>query len=86
MDGAPIKGWKGGKGEGKKRSWFETDSLYPSPGETIPVRVFLERYKLTPTYNAIAKKFDVKYYLKLSLVDETNRRFFKNGECGKIGG
>lgn len=46
-------------------------------GETIPIRLFLSAYELTPTMYDIAKKFSVRYYLKLVVVDEEDRRYFK---------
>jgi len=56
----------------------------PIKGETIPIRLFLkpfaEKNLLTPTYKAIHKKFSVKYCLNLVLVDEEDRRYFKQQE------
>ena len=49
-------------------------------GESIPIRVFLAGYDLTPTMRDINKKFSVKYYLNLVLVDEEERRYFKQQE------
>ncbi len=37
----------------------------PVKGESIPIRVFLAGYDLTPTMRDINKKFSVKYYLNL---------------------
>ena len=42
----------------------------PVRGESIPIRVFLAGYDLTPTMRDINKKFSVRYYLNLVLVDE----------------
>ena len=56
----------------------------PVKGESIPIRVFLAGYDLTPTMRDINKKFSVRYYLNLVLVDEEDRRYFKqqvNGTC-----
>ena len=50
--------------------------LLPS-GESIPIRLFLSGYELTPTMKDINKKFSVRYYLNLVLVDEEERRYFK---------
>lgn len=47
------------------------------PGESIPIRLFLSGYELTPTMRDINKKFSVRYYLNLVLVDEEERRYFK---------
>lgn len=49
-------------------------------GESIPIRLFLSPYDLTPTYRNINNKFSVKYYLNLVLVDEEDRRYFKQQE------
>ena len=46
-------------------------------GESIPIRLFLNGYDLTPTMRDINKKFSVRYYLNLVLVDEEDRRYFK---------
>jgi len=52
----------------------------PVRGESIPIRVFLAGYDLTPTMRDINKKFSVRYYLNLVLVDEEERRYFKQQE------
>lgn len=52
----------------------------PVRGESIPIRVFLAGYDLTPTMKDINKKFSVRYYLNLVLVDEEERRYFKQQE------
>lgn len=46
-------------------------------GESIPIRLFLAGYELTPTMRDINKKFSVRYYLNLVLIDEEERRYFK---------
>jgi len=52
----------------------------PVKGESIPVRLFLNQFELTPTYRDIQNKFSVKYYLNLVLIDEDDRRYFKQQE------
>ena len=52
----------------------------PVRGECIPIRLFLGNYNLTPTYRNINNKFSVKYYLNLVLVDQEERRYFKQQE------
>ncbi|XP_015596412.1 vacuolar protein sorting-associated protein 26B-like isoform X1 [Cephus cinctus] len=52
----------------------------PVRGESIPIRVFLAGYDLTPTMRDINKKFSVRYYLNLVLMDEEDRRYFKQQE------
>ncbi|KAK2724939.1 hypothetical protein QYM36_001405 [Artemia franciscana] len=42
----------------------------PVGGESIPIRVCLSSYGLTPTMRDIAKKFLVRYFLNLVIVDE----------------
>ncbi|KAG6678640.1 hypothetical protein I3842_14G091300 [Carya illinoinensis] len=53
---------------------FELMDGAPVRGESIPVRLFLSPYELTPTYRNINNKFSVKYYLNLVFVDEEDRR------------
>uniref|UniRef100_A0A0E0RHK7 Uncharacterized protein n=1 Tax=Oryza rufipogon TaxID=4529 RepID=A0A0E0RHK7_ORYRU len=59
---------------------FELMDGAPVRGESIPVRLFLTPYELTPSYRNINNKFSVKYYLNLVLVDEEDRRYFKQQE------
>ncbi|XP_047963056.1 vacuolar protein sorting-associated protein 26B-like [Salvia hispanica] len=59
---------------------FELMDGAPVRGESIPVRLFLSPYELAPTYLNINNKFSVKYYLNLVLVDEEDRRYFKQQE------
>lgn len=42
----------------------------PSRGETIPIRLFLGGFDLTPTFRDVNKKFSTRYYLSLVLIDE----------------
>jgi vacuolar protein sorting-associated protein 26 len=49
----------------------------PVRGETIPIRLFLGGFELTPTFRDVNKKFSARYYLNLVLIDEENRRYFK---------
>ncbi|MGH0138402.1 UNVERIFIED_CONTAM: hypothetical protein FKN15_066376 [Acipenser sinensis] len=49
-------------------------------GESIPIRLFLAGYDLTPTMRDVNKKFSVRYFLNLVLVDEEDRRYFKQQE------
>jgi vacuolar protein sorting-associated protein 26 len=52
----------------------------PIKGECVPIRLFLEPLALTPTYKSVRNIFSVKYYLNLVLVDEEDRRYFKQNE------
>jgi hypothetical protein len=44
-----------------------TDSFV---GETIPIRLFLGGFDLTPTFREVNKKYSTRYYLSLVLIDE----------------
>lgn len=59
---------------------FEIMDGAPVKGESIPIRLFLNGYKLTPTYKDVNKKFSVRTYLSLVLIDEDARRYFKQSE------
>ncbi|KAF9432648.1 Vacuolar protein sorting-associated protein 26B [Entomortierella beljakovae] len=59
---------------------FEIMDGAPVRGETIPIRLFLGGFELTPTFREINKKFSTRYYLNLVLVDEEHRRYFKQQE------
>lgn len=52
----------------------------PVRGESIPIRLYISPYDLSPTYNEVHNKFSVRYYLNLVLVDEEERRYFKQQE------
>ena len=54
----------------------------PVRGEVIPVKLSLRGIPadLTPTYTAVNNRFSVRYFLNLVLVDEEDRRYFKQQE------
>jgi len=54
----------------------------PVKGEVIPVKLCLKGIPadLTPTYTAVNNRFSVRYFLNLVLVDEDDRRYFKQQE------
>ena len=54
----------------------------PVKGETIPVRMYLKSIPadLSPTYENVNNRLSVKYFLNLVLVDEEDRRYFKQSE------
>lgn len=54
---------------------FEIMDGSPVRGETIPIRLFLSGYDLMP--DMTCNYFNVKNYLSLVIVDEDNRRYFK---------
>lgn len=55
--------------------------VFSFSGESIPIRLFLAGYELTPTFKDVNKKFSVRYFLNLVLVDEEERRYFKQQVC-----
>lgn len=59
---------------------FEIMDGAPVRGESIPIRLFMQNYEMTPTYRSVNNQFSVKYYLNLVLVDEEDRRYFKQQE------
>lgn len=61
-------------------SKYEVMDGAPVRGETVPVRLFLKPFELTPTYSNVMNKFSVQYFLNLVLVDEEERRYFKQQE------
>uniref|UniRef100_A0A8C4RAK2 VPS26, retromer complex component B n=1 Tax=Eptatretus burgeri TaxID=7764 RepID=A0A8C4RAK2_EPTBU len=52
----------------------------PVRGESIPIRLFLGGYPLAPTMCDVNRKFSVRYFLNLVLIDEEERRYFKQQE------
>src|SRR5947207_11295559 len=49
-------------------------------GETIPIRLFLGGFDLTPTFREVNKKFSTRYYLSLVLIDEGKSNVSFNSE------
>ena len=54
--------------------------LIDRPIQSNICRLFLSPYDLTPTYKTVHNKFSVRYFLNLVLVDEEDRRYFKQQE------
>uniref|UniRef100_A0A8C0D644 Uncharacterized protein n=1 Tax=Balaenoptera musculus TaxID=9771 RepID=A0A8C0D644_BALMU len=52
----------------------------PVKGESTPIRLFLAGSDPTPTMRDVNKKFSVRYFLILALVDEEDRTYFKQEE------
>ena len=91
---AMTSGMNGGNTTGSKNDLnniiTETQTLLkyeimdgaPVKGEVIPVRLYLKGIPadLTPTYHAENNRFSVRYFLNLVLVDEEDRRYFKQQE------
>lgn len=44
--------------------------LTSNTGETIPIRLFLGGFDLSPTFRDVNKKYSTRYYLSLVLIDE----------------
>jgi len=63
--------------ESENLTKFEIMDGAPVKGECIPVRFYLASVDLTPTYDNVNKRFSVRYYINLVLVDEEDRRYFK---------
>jgi vacuolar protein sorting-associated protein 26 len=59
---------------------FEIMDGTPVRDQCIPVRLYLSGFELTPTYKNVQNKFSTKYFLNLVLVDEEDRRYFKQQE------
>uniref|UniRef100_A0A0G4HHJ0 Vacuolar protein sorting-associated protein 26 n=1 Tax=Chromera velia CCMP2878 TaxID=1169474 RepID=A0A0G4HHJ0_9ALVE len=59
---------------------FEIMDGAPVRSECVPVRLYMSGFDLTPTYKNVLNKFSVKYFLNLVLVDEEDRRYFKQQE------
>eukprot|EP00055_Hartaetosiga_balthica_P008909 m.34334 g.34334 ORF g.34334 m.34334 type:complete len:320 (-) comp6522_c0_seq1:128-1087(-) len=66
--------------ENKTITKYEIMDGAPVKGESIPIRLFLAGFDLTPTMQNVNKKFSVRYYLNLVLVDEEERRYYKQQE------
>ncbi|KAG7668997.1 hypothetical protein Ndes2437B_g06734 [Nannochloris sp. 'desiccata'] len=56
----------------------------PVRGEVIPIRLHLAPYDLTPSYPNVHNKYGVKYSINLVLVDEEDRRYFKQQEINLV--
>ncbi|MES1910865.1 MAG: hypothetical protein MHM6MM_003391 [Cercozoa sp. M6MM] len=57
---------------------FEVMDGAPIKGESIPIRLFLKPLtKLSPSFGNVHNKFSVNYFLKMTLVDDDKRNFFK---------
>ncbi|TNN01713.1 hypothetical protein fugu_011095 [Takifugu bimaculatus] len=91
MDGAPVRGKPhvcAACHSTPEASFLIRPQCLFVLGESIPIRLFLAGYDLTPTMRDINKKFSVRYYLNLVLIDEEERRYFKQQvrEGGWYGG
>ena len=58
-------------------SKFEIMDGAPVKGEVVPIRFYLASTDLTPSYKNVNNRFSSKYFLNLVLIDEEDRRYFK---------
>ena len=59
---------------------FEVCDGCPVRGETVPIRLPLDGLDLSPTLASVSSPFAVRYFLNLVLIDEEDRRYFKQQE------
>ena len=59
---------------------FELMDGAPVKGERIPIRMFLAGLDIAPSLTNVANCLTVRYFLNLVLVDEEDRRYFKQCE------
>lgn len=52
----------------------------PDKGEVIPIRMYMNGIELAPSYDNIHNRLTVKYWINLVLLDEDDRRYFKQTE------
>jgi hypothetical protein len=76
---------------------FEVMDGAPIKGERVPLRLHLAGLDLTPSLAGAANALTVRYFINLVLVDEEDRRYFKqqeitlyraaiSGSTGPVGG
>ncbi len=56
---------------------YEVMDGCPIEGEQIPIRMYLKAVPLSPSYSNIHDRLSVSYWLNLILIDEDERRYFK---------
>lgn len=66
--------------ESEKLVTFEIMDGAPVKDELVPIRFYLASTDLTPTYKNVNNRYAVKYMLNLVLIDEEERRYFKQQE------
>ncbi len=59
---------------------FEIMDGSPIKGEVVPIRMYLKAFDLTPSFEKVGNKFSVKYFLNIVLIDNDERRYFKQQE------
>ena len=66
--------------ENETLSKFEIMDGAPVKGELVPVRFYLASTDLTPSYKNVNNRFSTAYFINLVLIDEEERRYFKQQE------
>ena len=61
-------------------SKFEIMDGAPVKGEVVPIRFYLSATDLSPSYPNINNRVSVEYFLNIVLLDEDERRYFKQCE------
>ena len=59
---------------------YEVMDGCPDRGEVIPIRMYMNGIELAPSYENIHNRLNVKYWINLVLMDEEERRYFKQTE------
>lgn len=59
---------------------YEVMDGCPDKGEAVPIRMYMNGVQLTPSYKNIHNRLSVKYSINLVLVDEEDRKYFKQTE------
>lgn len=68
MDGSPSRGMRSSRRINTSQTNVEHRLM--NTGETIPIRLFLGGFDLSPTFRDVNKKYSTRYYLSLVLIDE----------------
>jgi vacuolar protein sorting-associated protein 26 len=59
---------------------YEVMDGCPDKGEVVPIRMYTNGIELSPSYENIHNRLGVKYWINLVLLDEEDRRYFKQTE------
>lgn len=59
---------------------FELLDGVVAKGDSIPIRIYLKPYALSPTYTNILHRVSVRYYIHIVLEDDEGRTFTKQQE------
>ena len=59
---------------------FELMDGLPVKAEVVPLRWYMGGIDLTPSFKTVDNKFSVKYFVNLVLIDEQERKYFKQQE------